>query len=105
VLLRVFVELSVDHLLEDKSLMSEQEIRSKPLKKRLKVATKHLKDQGAIPAALQRALDSLADGQSVLAPGLPTFNQYVHNKYSFPKPSELYAAWDELAPFMEKLWP
>jgi hypothetical protein len=105
VLLRVFVELSVDHLLEDKKLMSEADIRNKPLKSRLKAATKHLKDSGAVSGTLKKAIDSIADGQSVLAPGLPTFNQYVHNKYTFPKPSEQYAAWDELAPFLEKLWP
>lgn len=105
VLLRVFVELSVDHLLEDQQLMTAQEMRNKSLRKRLKTAAQHFAKSGIIPAKLQKAVDAIADGHSVFAPGVPTFNQYVHNQYVFPKPSELYAAWDELSPFMEKLWP
>jgi hypothetical protein len=50
-------------------------------------------------------MEKVADGQSVLAASVPTFHLYVHNQYVFPKPSELYAAWDEMSPFMEKLWP
>lgn len=105
VLLRVFVELSVDHLLEDKGVMSGSEIAAKPLKARLKAAAKQLHKTNAISLSLQRAVNAVADGQSMLAPGIPSFNQYVHNKYTFPKPSEQYAAWDELAPFLEKVWP
>jgi hypothetical protein len=105
VLLRVFVELSVDHLLEDKKVMSEHKISNEPLKVRIKAAAKYFKGLGAISISLQKAVNAIADGQSVLAPGLPNFHQYVHNKYTFPKPSELYAAWDELTPFMEKIWP
>jgi len=105
VLLRVFVELSVDHLLEEHKLMPEAEIAAKPLKARLKAAAKHLRSSGLISNSLQKAVNAVADGQSMLAPGIPNFNQYVHNKYTFPKPAEQYAAWDELAPFLEKLWP
>lgn len=105
VLLRVFVELSVDHLLEDTEAMSENRIAVEPLKVRMKVAAKHLKGTGAISNSLQRAINAVADGQSLLAPGVPTFNQYVHNKYTFPKPAELYAAWDELTPFLKQIWP
>jgi hypothetical protein len=105
VLLRVFVELSVDHFLEDKKVLPDHKIASDPLKVRMKAAAKHLKDSGKLTRSLQRAVNAMADGQSVLAPGLPSFHQYVHNKYTFPKPSELYAAWDELTPFLERIWP
>lgn len=105
VILRVFVELSVDHVLEEEQLLSDSEIKNKSLGKRLKVVAKFYKDGGDISEKLKRAIDTVADGGSILAPGLPTFNQYVHNQYVYPKPSELYAAWDELAPFMEKIWP
>lgn len=105
VLLRVFVELSVDHLLEDKGVMTGGEIANKPLKARLKAAAKHLHRTKAISLSLQKAVNAVADGQTMLAPGIPSFNQYVHNKYTFPKPAEQYASWDELAPFLEKLWP
>lgn len=105
VLLRVFIELSVDHLLTDKNVMTESKIRKTPLADRLKAAAGHFRKSGAIPAKLKKAVDTVADGHSILAPGMATFNQYVHNQFVFPKPSELYAAWDELAPLMEKVWP
>jgi hypothetical protein len=105
VLLRVFIELSVDHVIDEKNLMSEADMRSKPLARKLKAVAAYLKQARKISAKLNSAVDGIANGPSFLAPGVPTFNQYVHNQFVFPKPSELYAAWDELSPFMEKVWP
>lgn len=105
VLLRVFIELSVDHALDARKLMTESNMRNTPLAKRLKAVAADLKSRRRISAKLAAAVDSIANGPSVLAPGVPTFNQYVHNQFVFPKPSDLYAAWDELSPFMEKVWP
>lgn len=106
VLLRVFIELSVDHYILDKHLMSEKDMRSKPLAKRLKLVTSDLEHNGAIPAKLRVAIDQIADGgTSVLAPSITVFNQYVHNQYVFPKARDLYIAWDEMTPFLEQLWP
>lgn len=105
VLLRVFIELSIDHALDARKLMTESVMRSTPLAKRLKTVAADLKARRRISAKLATAVDSIANGPSVLAPGMPTFNQYVHNQFVYPKPSELYAAWDELSPFMEKVWP
>ena len=42
VLLRVFVELSVDHMIEDEDLMTEEEMRTQPLAKRMKTVVRHL---------------------------------------------------------------
>ena len=71
----------------------------------MKLAAKQLEVEGAIPEKLRKAIEQVANGPSPLAPGMSTFNQYVHNQYTHPKPTELHAAWNELQPFMEKLWP
>lgn len=105
VLLRVFVELSVDHTIEAHQLLTESQMRNSPLAKRIKTVLDHLEANNQMPARLKKAMEKVADGQSVLAASVPTFHLYVHNQYVFPKPSELYAAWDEMSPFMEKLWP
>jgi hypothetical protein len=102
VLLRVFVELSIDHFVEEYKLPV---LTSDPLAKRLKAVTKKLSNDGTISTQLQKATDQIADGPTPVAPGVSTFHQYVHNRYSFPKASELFAAWDELQPLMEILWP
>jgi hypothetical protein len=106
VLLRVFIELSVDHMLETKKLMTDADIRNTALAKRLKTVAGSLQQDGKIPLKLKHAIEKVADGnQSILGATVPTFNKYVHNEYVYPRPTELYTTWDELSPFMEKVWP
>jgi hypothetical protein len=105
VLLRVFLELSVDHYIEDHQLMTEKEISSTPLAKRLKRVAEHMHGSRRITVKLRKAIEQIANGPSVLAPGVSTFNQYVHNQHVFPKARDLYLAWDELEPLMEAMWP
>lgn len=105
VLLRVFLELSVDHYCISQSVMSENEIRNAPLAKRIKEAATHLKGAGTIDAGLEKAMQRVADGSRLLAASTVTFNQYVHNAYAHPSGADLRSAWDELQPFMEALWP
>jgi hypothetical protein len=104
VLLRVFVELSVDHYLETKSVISEQNRRAQPLAKRMKAAAKHLRSEKKISESLERAVDRMSDSSLALAASTVTFNQYVHNQYVYPKAAELKIGWDELQPFIVKLW-
>jgi hypothetical protein len=96
VLLRVFVELSIDHYLTQMNLSGENE----KLAKKLKVAADDLKKKGQIDDQLRKAIDRIANSQTVIAASTFTFNQYVHNRYSHPIPSELFIAWDELEPFL-----
>lgn len=104
VLFRVFVELSVDDYIVRHSLMTEEVRRNSPLAKRLKAVNAHLLAASAIPAQLNKTVDQIANSTHGLAAGLTTLNQYVHNSYSFPKPSELRLSWDELQPFLEAIW-
>lgn len=104
VLLRVFLELTVDDYLDTHTLMAESTRRSTPLAKRLKTVAQHLEKTGAINAQLRQAIEKVADSRHGLAASIPTFNAYVHNKYVFPKPSELRTSWDELQPFLEEIW-
>ena len=106
VLLRVFIELSVDHFIADKKLMTDQEMRNAALAKKLKVVVKSLESSSQIPAKLARAIEAVADGQRhILAASIFNFHQYVHNEYVYPRAVDLYTTWDEIAPFMEKVWP
>lgn len=105
VLLRVFVELSVDVTLSAKNWMSDADRRNKPLALRMKVLATELNKMGIIDADLLDAVENMADNQKfVLYASVPTFNKYVHNQYVHPKPTDLLRSWDELQPFMEKLW-
>ena len=104
VLFRVFVELSMDHYLDLHELMTDEERANQPLAKRIKAVAADLKKKGQINAQLHAAIQKIADSKQVLAASTVTWNQYVHNKYVFPKSSELRAAWDEIQPLMEQVW-
>lgn len=104
VLLRVFLELSVDHELTRLEAMSEKDQRTKSLAKRLIALAAHMLSEGRISDQLNKAVGKIASSQHTIAAATVTFNQFVHNEYVMPKPSELRTAWDELQPFMEKVW-
>lgn len=104
VLFRVFVELSVDDYIMRHELMTEDERRNAKLARRMKLVNDKLLEAGAIPKLLHTTVGQVANTQHGLAAGVTTMNQYVHNGYSFPKPSELRTSWDELQPFLEAIW-
>jgi hypothetical protein len=107
VLLRVFIELSVDHYLNTNNVMTDHQIRNTPLAKRLSTTADHLNKNGKISAKLKSAVDTVASRakNTLGGPTVVTFNQYVHNEYVFPRSNELYTTWDELEPFVVQLWP
>jgi hypothetical protein len=106
VLTRVFIELSVDHYIAEKRLLTEKQVRDTSLSKRIKRVVKVLEQEGTIPARLARAIEAVADNQrSAVGASVVTMNRYIHNEFVYPKSHDLYATWDEVAPFMEKLWP
>jgi hypothetical protein len=108
VLLRVFIETSVDNFIETTKIIlpKAKSQRDLTLAQRLKIVGTELHSKGLIPDKLKTAIESMANGgQSVFAPTIHSFHQYVHNEYVFPKHTELYVAWDEMYPLMQKLWP
>ncbi len=106
VLLRVFLELSTDHGLATENVMSEQDRRNKPLAARLKALANDLKKKRRITDELCKAVRAIADrNRGPIDASTTTMNQYVHNAHVHPTSAELRAAWDQLQPFLEKVWP
>ena len=105
VTLRVFVELSVDHEISKRPHLKGKADPNTSLAKRLKELAADMKSNGEIDQDLHKAVVRIADARGVMAASTMTFNQFVHNKYVHPLPSELRTAWDELQPFMEKVLP
>ena len=106
VLLRVFLELSTDHALASESVMSEADRRSKPLAARLKKLADHMKTKKQITDQLCKAVYAIADrNRGPIDASTTTMNQYVHNPHVHPTSAELRAAWDQLQPLLEKIWP
>lgn len=106
VLLRVFLELTTDHGLDVDGVMPEQKRRNTPLAGRMKALADHYSNANRISDQLRKAVHSIADrGQGPINASTMTMNQYVHNPHVHPTSAELRAAWDQMEPFLEKVWP
>jgi hypothetical protein len=101
VLLRVFIELSVDHYIDRERLKITS--NKQYLATRLAavaedlVAQERLKKQQAKPSLLSRK-------RSSLAPSISMMHEYVHNPYFTPAVTDLFNTWDDFQPFIVAIW-
>ncbi|HKI50487.1 MAG TPA: hypothetical protein VJ995_00295 [Geothermobacteraceae bacterium] len=101
VLFRVFWELSLDDFVEKKRLPNIDSNTSLP-KKMEAVATYFKTNKILGEDQLKPARKAVSDKHSILS--VDTFHAYVHSRHLNPTPLELKLAWDNIQPFMEKLW-
>jgi hypothetical protein len=108
VLMRVFLELSVDHFLEangsslDFKLPNGQR-RWKDLDKKLSETVDILVKRGVPRAHFQAVIRSVSDKNSPMH--MELFHRYVHDRFQTPVTSDLIAAWNNAQPLFEKIWP
>ena len=101
VLLRVFLELSVDAYIKQEQLGTDERAN---LSNKLLVAADALKNQGKRDDQQLKPVRRAAQKDYFLASTVTTMHQYVHNPHFSPTPSDLRAAWDSLQPFIEAIW-
>lgn len=106
VLLRVFLELSVDHYMDVQKLPLQfsdpkGNKRDKSLKTKTREVIGHLVSQGGKSKkdflAVERAI---SDVKSPL--NIDLLHAYIHNRFVTPKPRELLAAWNDAQRFFEE---
>jgi hypothetical protein len=105
VMLRVFLELSLDDFLEQTIRWTEQQIRNSFLAQKLTTVVNYFESNGIMTASQLAPVKKAAAGQTLLAAAVKTMHQYVHNRHFSPVASELKIAWDDLRPFIQNLWP
>ena len=108
VLMRVFLELSVDHFLEQKNIsltfpVQGQGEKDKRLDKKLAEAVEIMVSAGVPKRNLDPILRSISVQRNPL--NIDLLHMYVHNRFATPIRSELTAAWDQAQPLFEKIWP
>lgn len=107
VLLRVFLELSVDHYLTANGI-GLQVVHSggkkswKEMSQKVDEAVDHM-IAGGIP---RKDLDGIRNGINNKNSPLfkDTLHNYVHNRFYSPTEADLTTAWDNAQPFFERLW-
>lgn len=108
VLLRVFLELSVDHFLETNGVSLRyrppggREVWKK-LDKKLAEVVDMLISMGVPKTHFTSVMRDLSQTRSPM--NLDLFHRYVHDRFATPATSDLTAAWDHAQPLFEKIWP
>jgi hypothetical protein len=109
VLMRVFLELSVDHFLENNGGTlrftppgSSREIW-KSLDKKLAEVVDMLVSMKVPREHFTSVLRDISKDGSPMH--LDLFHRYVHDRFATPTVSDLTAAWDHAQPLFEKIWP
>ncbi len=109
VLLRVFLELSVDHYMDSNSLplkykdTKNNKIVEKSLKKKIADVVEHLV---AIKGHDRKDLAGVTRALSVEHSPLyiDLLHAYLHNRFVTPKTRDLIGTWDDASRFFERIW-
>lgn len=105
VLLRVFLELSTDAVIEKNKLMTDQQLSGSKLRDKLLTVADNLKSQGKLNEQQVKAVKKAAADQHLIQSSVITFHQYVHNQSFSASPTDLRTAWDNLQFLFEAIWP
>ena len=97
---RVFMEMSIKHFVNASSI--EVVGNEKQSKKMQKVMTYFEKKELLTKEQLKPVRLAISDPNSIFS--VNTFNAYVHNENLNPTASDLKIVWDNLAPFILKMW-
>ncbi len=106
VMLRVFLELSMDYYLENFGLLKDGVLsgsRNGDLKNKINLVIKNLSDKKYLDDAKAKGIrDEINARQGAYS--VDTLNAYVHNLDFNPIPNNLMLAWDNIQPFVLALW-
>ena len=101
VLLRVFIELSVDESADRESIPIARNDR---LRNKLQRVSKHLVDSSRLSEEQARLVRRAAQTDSFLSPSITVMNDWVHNQHESPEANVLRTYWDNLQPFVQSIW-
>jgi hypothetical protein len=110
VLLRVFLEMSVDDYLENKAGVSltykdpkSGRAFDKSLKYKVNEAIAHMVANGASEKDFKGVTTAMSDTQNPFS--IETLHAYIHNRFFTPLDTHLVTGWDNAQRFFEKIWP
>lgn len=108
VLLRVFLETSIDDYLTKSSIslttpVAGQGPKDKPLRKKVEEGIDHMVANGATRKDFAGVIKGLSDANHPFSVDL--LHAYIHNRFFSPTERDLRVAWDNGQPLFEKMWP
>lgn len=111
VLLRVFLELSVDYYMEKHSIPLKVNVADdgktrwvdKKLKTKVREVVKDLANKGKNENNYKSVVRGLDSADSPFS--IDLLNDYVHNRFVTPKSEHLKSAWNDSQAFFQDVWP
>jgi len=101
ILVRVFLELSLDNFITIKSLPNLDENTSLP--KKLKGVSDHFINNNILTKSQLKPINiAISNKNNIFS--IDTLHAYVHNINLIPNPSDLKTTWDNIQLFVEKIW-
>lgn len=101
ILLRVFLEFSVEEYMTRRAVTGITS--ADKLSKKLQTVAQHMESNGIMNRkGLHAVRKAASDPNSLFS--TTTLNAYVHNVNFYPSANELKTSWDNLEPFVERLW-
>ncbi|WBO83613.1 hypothetical protein [Hymenobacter yonginensis] len=101
VLLRLFVELSLDHFL---ARLTERIEATTSVAEKLEAAAKYFSANGSLGEDECVYMRKISDRNSVLLPNVDSLSVYVHTQVAAPLPADLRQQWDALQPILRLIW-
>lgn len=105
VLLRVFIELSVDMFINTISeLVINTEDRGITLATKINEVGNYLRQENILNDKQLKPIRRAVQSDSPLGASVTTMNQYIHNQYFKPISSDLITIWDYFEEFIIEIW-
>jgi hypothetical protein len=98
---RVFIELSIDSFIEKKKVPGVT--KDDKLSKKVTSVADYLQANNHLDKHKLKGMRTcVTDQHNVMS--IDAFNSYVHNKHFNPDPNNLKLTWDNISPFINKIW-
>lgn len=102
VLLRVFVELSVEYYLNNNNLVKSNLSKMSKLTSKINIAINDLTQKGHQKNIFKGIETSITNPNNIIS--INTMHAYVHNAKFSPVAKDLLTTWDNIQDFMTALW-
>ena len=107
VMMRVFVEWSMDCFIETYNLKNEKQMNPnyrRSIREKFSDVLEKLKTLHVVHPDYYKGMETAFSEEASSIFSFHTLNAYVHNNSFNPIPSELMLSWDNAQPFIEALW-
>lgn len=103
VLFRTFIELSADYYLAKYKLSGNKLNTDSKLSYKINSIATYMEENNIMNNHQLRAIRQMSSSETQNQ-SIKTFHSYVHNKDVTPTNADLKSAWDDIWPFIEKIW-